>query len=141
MMSGGDIAQIIEAADTIQAIIILFMIGVFAFGWKYGRELLQLARAMSERTKKISGDIVTNHGSKNLGDAVDRLYEKLVDLQATREIDSMDAEKRSKRIENQIKVVQDSFEDYKREVKPMVEFGRERMEHMLNGHLDEEDQR
>lgn len=138
-MSGEDIAHIIEAADTLRAIIILFMFGVFAFGWKYGREVLQLARTMAERTEKISGDIVTNHGSKNLGEAVDRLYEKLVDLQATREIDSMEAEKRSKRIEGQIRIVRESFEDYKREMEPMVEFGRERMEHLLNENLEEKD--
>ncbi len=35
------------------------------------------ARATNEKVTKVQQDIVTNHGSKNLGDAIDRLTTKV----------------------------------------------------------------
>ena len=87
-MSGEDIATVLEAADTFQAFVLLALFGVFLIVWKYGRELLALVRETREHASQISSDIVTNHGSANLGNAVDRLYECIVDLQTTRELDA-----------------------------------------------------
>ena len=87
-MSGEDIATVLEAADTFQAFVLLALFGVFLIVWKYGRELLALVRETREHTSQIGSDIVTNHGSANLGNAVDKLYECIVDLQTTRELDA-----------------------------------------------------
>ena len=115
-MSGEDIATVLEAADTFQAFVLLALFGVFLIVWKYGRELLALVRETREHATQISSDIVTNHGSANLGNAVDRLYECIVDLQTTRELDAQ------KLVE-----VHGAFLEYVSTMRPLVEFGRERM--------------
>lgn len=130
-MSGEDIARIIEAADTLQAIVILLLLGFFLLAWKYGREMLQLARALAEKTEKIDKGLETNHGSENMGKAIDRQYEMLLDLQVTREIDAKRAEERQACLERHLQEVQASFLEYVAEMKPMVEFGRERMRALL----------
>lgn len=130
-MNGEDIAHIIEAADTFQAIVILLLIGFFLLAWKYGRELLLLARDMSNITEKIDKGLETNHGSENMGKAIDRQYEMLLDLQVTREIDAKRAEERQACLERHLREVQASFLEYVAEMKPMVEFGRERMKTLL----------
>ena len=56
-ISGDDIATVIEAADTFQAIVILLLLGFFALTWKYGREMLQLARGVNEKANKIDSDL------------------------------------------------------------------------------------
>ena len=135
-ISGDDIATVIEAADTLKAIAVLLLLGSFALTWKYGREILQLARALHEKTEKINKGLETNHGSENMGQAVDRLYEMVLDLQVTRDIDSKRAQERHERLVKTLSSVQNAFYDYKTEMEPMVEFGRERMEVLLNERLD-----
>jgi hypothetical protein len=139
-VSGSDVAQIIEAADTFQAIVILLLLGFFALAWKYGREILLLMRGASETTEKIDKDLQTNHGSKNIGDAVDRLYEMVLDIQVTREIDSKRACERQAALERHLREVQAAFHEYVSEMKPMVAFGRERMDALLTERLAEEEQ-
>ena len=135
-ISGDDIATVIEAADTFRAIVTLLLLGFFALAWKYGREILQLARGMHEKTSKIDSDLATNHGSENMGKAMDRLYEMVLDLQVTRDIYAKHAQERHERLVNALSSVQKAFYDYKIEMEPMVEFGRERMEILLNERLD-----
>src|SRR5690242_16224552 len=53
----------------------LALIGLYSLFWKFGKEILALAQKSHEKTEHIAQSIVTNHGSKNLGDAVDRLTE------------------------------------------------------------------
>lgn len=135
-ISGDDIATVIDAADTFQAIVVLLLLGSFALTWRYGREMLQLARALHEKTEKIDKGLETNHGSENVGKAMDRLYEMVLDLQVTRDIDSKRAQERHERLVKTLSSVQNAFYDYKTEMEPMVEFGRERMEVLLNERLD-----
>ena len=135
-ISGDDIATVIDAADTFQAIVVLLLLGSFALTWRYGREMLQLARALHEKTEKIDKGLETNHGSENMGQAMDRLYEMVLDLQVTRDIDAKRAQERHERLVKTLSSVQNAFYDYKTEMEPMVEFGRERMEVLLNERLD-----
>lgn len=137
-MNGEDIARIIEAADTFQAIVILLLIGFFLLAWKYGREILQLARALHEKTEKIDKGLETNHGSENMGKAIDRQYEMLLDLQVTREIDARRSEERHTQLDRQLRDVQASFLEYKSNMRPLVEFGLERMDAVLNERLEDE---
>lgn len=76
------LADIVEAADTPLGLVALVLLGIFVLLWKYGGEMLRLSRethADTAETKKATKDvqksIVTNHGSKNIGDAIDRLTE------------------------------------------------------------------
>ena len=124
-MSGEDIATVLEAADTFQAFVLLALFGVFLIVWKYGRELLALVRETREHTSQIGSDIVTNHGSANLGNAVDKLYECIVDLQTTRELDAQ-----------KLGEVHGAFLEYVSTMRPLVEFGRERMAVVLEEQVE-----
>lgn len=135
-MSGEDIATVLEAVDTFRAFATLALFGVFLIVWKYGRELLALVRETVERTSQISSDIVTNHGSANLGNAVDRLYECLVDLQTTRELDAQKADQRQAAVEKQLGEVHGAFLEYVSSMRPLVEFGRERMAVALEAQIE-----
>lgn len=135
-MSGEDIATVIEAADTFQAFVLLALFGVFLIVWKYGRELLALVRETGERTSQISSDIVTDHGSANLGNAVDRLYECLVDLQTARGLDAQKADRRQASVEKQLGEVHGAFLEYVSSMRPLVEFGRERMAVALEAQIE-----
>lgn len=89
------IAAIVEAADSGWALAAIFLIGIYVLLWKFGGEMLRLsrenhdfARENNEVTKKVAKDIVTNHGSKNLGDAIDRLTEWMMSHMEESEKDS-----------------------------------------------------
>lgn len=78
------LARAVEAADGPWPVIAIGLIGLYVLAWKFGGELLsllreniQLTKAAHDETKQISESIVTNHGSKNLGDAIDKITEKL----------------------------------------------------------------
>jgi hypothetical protein len=78
----GDLADAVAAADSVWAVTAIFFIGIYVLLWKYGGEMLKLARENNKvvkdtrsETQAISSNIITNHGSKNLGDSVDRLTE------------------------------------------------------------------
>ena len=71
-----------EAADSGWSVLAIAIIGLYLLAWKFGGELLRLTRDSNEVAKnahaevsQVREDIRTNHGSKNLGDAVDRLTE------------------------------------------------------------------
>ena len=139
-MDGTDIAQIIEAGDTMQGIIILLLLCVFGLLWKYGKQLLDLTAEGNERVKnvdstatQISEDIVTNHGSKNLGDAVDRLTESVHLLHLARAEDALALTRTNEKIN---KVRQD-FNEYVLAHRELVDFGRAAIERELRGRVDD----
>lgn len=81
------IADIIASVDTPLGLLALVIIGFFALAWKFGKEIITAlreirteqaaVRAEVDVTKQVAEhvktSIVTNHGSKNIGDAIDRL--------------------------------------------------------------------
>jgi hypothetical protein len=82
-----DMAGVVAAADSPYAIIAIALIGLYALGWRWGGKMLDqmtrntrlteeaktVAVEAKQKVAKVQESIVTNHGSKNLGDAVDRL--------------------------------------------------------------------
>lgn len=87
-----NLADAVAAADSPYALIAIALIGLYALGWRWGGKMLDNMRentkvtreskVIAEDAKAIAEDvaeqIVTNHGSKNLGDAVDRITEWLI---------------------------------------------------------------
>lgn len=71
------LAQAVEAADGPWPVLAIALIGLYALFWKFGNQILVAVREGHAETKQISESIVTNHGSKNIGDAVDRLTEQV----------------------------------------------------------------
>jgi hypothetical protein len=76
------VAEVLEAARDPWSLVALLLLGFFALTWKYGKEILAVmreTRTAAHNTnlavQKVEESIVTNHGSKNIGDAVDRLTE------------------------------------------------------------------
>jgi hypothetical protein len=72
--------DILGAASSPWGLVALLLLGFFALTWKYGHEILatmrevrSAARDTHDVAKKVEQSIVTNHGSKNIGDAIDRL--------------------------------------------------------------------
>lgn len=64
----------------LNAITPIFVAGITAVGGVLVAKVNKVqkdARATNEKVTQVQQDIVTNHGSKNLGDAVDRLTEKV----------------------------------------------------------------
>jgi ubiquinone biosynthesis protein UbiJ len=58
-------------------VIALAVLGGYVILWKFGNQILGLLQQTHAEARNISESIVTNHGSKNLGDAVDRLTEQV----------------------------------------------------------------
>lgn len=87
-----NIAEVLEAADSPLALLALTLIGLYTVIWRWGGKLLDNLRentkvtreskVIAEDAKAVAEDvaqqIITNHGSKNLGDAVDRITEWLI---------------------------------------------------------------
>jgi hypothetical protein len=66
----------------------LLIILLFLLAWRFGNQLISLLQenarvsaAVHAEAQNISQSIITNHGSKNIGDAVDRLTEAVQDRQ------------------------------------------------------------
>lgn len=75
-----DVVRLLESVNSVWAVLALFLVGTFLLIWKYGHEILKLsrdsnakARSAAVAAEKIREDIITNHGSDNLGDSIDRL--------------------------------------------------------------------
>ena len=105
------ISGVIASADSAWSVIAIFLVGIYVLLWKYGGELLKLQRennavvkqshqvakdakttALEVRTeaRNISRNITTNHGSKNLGDAIDRITEWMLQhMKESRETDQI----------------------------------------------------
>lgn len=71
------LADIVEAADSPWGIVALIVLGLYVLMWKYGGTLLQLQRETRDASVHVKEAIITNQGSKNLGDAIDKLTEAL----------------------------------------------------------------
>lgn len=111
-----DLSDVLGAVNDVGSALSLISIGIFLLLWKYGGEMLHLARVNSTKiaeqhqdikeakvvaeearaeVQDISAKMVTNHGSKNIGDAIDRLTEwMLMHLKESRKSDEMMAQVR-----------------------------------------------
>jgi hypothetical protein len=92
------VAGIIETVDTPLGLLALVIIGFFALAWKFGKEIITALREIRveqtatktqlDDTKTqidhVSNSIITNHGSKNIGDAIDRLTGWFMDSETER---------------------------------------------------------
>jgi hypothetical protein len=107
---------VVNSGDSAWKVFTIFLIGIYVLLWKYGGELVKLARENNTEAKQahrvartasetavevrnearqISKNIVTNHGSKNLGDAIDRITEwMLTHMKEQRDSDSQISELR-----------------------------------------------
>lgn len=73
-MSIEDIIRLVEAVgNSWSAIALVVLIGLFLLLWKFGRDIIKALQENTRKTDRIQASIKTNHGSKNIGDAVDRL--------------------------------------------------------------------
>jgi hypothetical protein len=115
-MDTEQLKELIESGDSAWKVLTIFLLGIYLLLWKYGGELVKLAREnnatskqshrvaeearktaveVRQEARQISKNIVTNHGSKNLGDAIDRITEwMLVHMQEQRESDRLQGELR-----------------------------------------------
>ena len=82
-IDGEDLTLLVEVIGYWQLLLLLLLVGALALAWKYGSEAITLLRQNTKATEKIKADIITNHGSENLGKSVDRLTENLWDVQAS----------------------------------------------------------
>lgn len=78
-------ADAVAAADSIYAVLAIGILGLYALLWRFGGELLKKMDKNTEITveansvaKDVATSIITNHGSKNIGEAIDRLTEWMV---------------------------------------------------------------
>jgi len=92
------VADIIGAVDTPLGLLALVIIGFFALAWKFGNSLITLlkeirveqssAKALvveaDKKMEHVQQAIITNHGSKNIGDAIDRLTGWFMDSETER---------------------------------------------------------
>jgi hypothetical protein len=69
------LARAVEAANGPWPVLAIFILCFSVLTWKLAIPLLRMTRESHEATEQIKQDIVTNHGSKNIGDAIDRLTE------------------------------------------------------------------
>lgn len=98
----GSLEKAVEAADGPWPVIAIAIIGLYLLMWKFGSQLLLVARENNglakgavttatkahEQIKAVSEQIVTNHGSKHIGDSIDRLTEwMLIHLEESRNND------------------------------------------------------
>ena len=78
------LVQAVEAADSGWAVLSIAIIGIYVLLWRFGGQLLSLSRDSNRVAKEahakvedVQQSIITNHGSKNMGDAIDRITEVL----------------------------------------------------------------
>lgn len=81
------LANAVSNVDSPYSLIALAIVGMYALLWRWGGKMLDAVKENTRLTKEnkvvaveakakaanIEKSIITNHGSKNLGDAVDRL--------------------------------------------------------------------
>lgn len=85
------IAGIIDSVDTPLGLLALIIIGFFALAWKFGKDIIVTLREIrteqastKAKVDHVSESIITNHGSKNIGDAIDRLTGWFMDSETER---------------------------------------------------------
>jgi hypothetical protein len=87
-----DLVNAVAEADSWFSLGAIFLIGIYVLMWRFGGKLLDAVQENTRLTKAngnvaheanqtvsaVREAIITNHGSKNLGDAIDRITDKLV---------------------------------------------------------------
>jgi hypothetical protein len=91
-----NLADILKAVDSPMPLVALLILGFYALLWRYGKEIIGLLRETKQaavETRDTAADvqtsIITNHGSKNIGDAIDRLTGWQMDQQEQDEVDRL----------------------------------------------------
>lgn len=81
------LVEAVKAADGPWPVLAIAIIGLYFLVYRFGGQLIALAHEGNDtaaaahlEVKQVAESIVTNHGSKNIGDAIDRLTVKLDDL-------------------------------------------------------------
>ena len=76
-----DALKFAESLENPLTVLILLIVALGALVWRFLDKKLQTVAAqndaLSEQTAALSDSLVTNHGSRNMGDAVDRLTEMM----------------------------------------------------------------
>lgn len=111
---------------------------------KSNAEVAEAARSDAavarEKAEQISHDIITNHGSKNLGDAIDRLTEWVAALklqsESTREVVDKLGEGQETLYYKQVET-DNLLQQHIEENLAVVEFTRGLMKKALNTHLED----
>lgn len=81
------LAEVVGAVDSPWAVVALVLVLSYALLWKFGKDILESISDTRERTQDIQKSIITNHGSASLGDAVDRLTDKVMRIEDTQASD------------------------------------------------------
>lgn len=83
------LARAVEAADSGWPVLAIAIIGLYVLMWKFGGQMLALARdtndkanSTHEKASKITESIITNHDSRNIGDAIDKITDAIHELRA-----------------------------------------------------------
>ena len=110
------VADIISSVDTPLGLMALVIIGFFALAWKFGNAIIstlkeirveqtatktQLTDAKAQ-VQSVADSIVTNHGSKNIGDAIDRLTGWFMDSEVERSENTQLLQLVAQRLDNHI---------------------------------------
>lgn len=81
------LAKAVEAADSGWAVLAIFIIGLYVLVWKYGGQMLTLVKdshhvvnQAHEQVKQITKSIITNHDSRNIGDAIDEITDAVHEI-------------------------------------------------------------
>lgn len=81
LASDSGLTDVLGAVDGPWALLALITIGVFYLLNKFGNSILALLKVNAEKTEQIQQSIITNHGSANIGDAVDRLTSRVMNIE------------------------------------------------------------
>lgn len=118
------IPQLFEQLGLWRGLAVIAAGGVGAWFWRATRDikltLIDKVEAVGAKTEAIAESIVTNHGSENMGGAIDRQYEMLRDLDikfnahiAEAEVDRAEARAERRRLDRHIE-----------ESRPVIEWGK-----------------
>lgn len=95
--------ELLKAASGIDSawpVLAIAIAGLYVLAWKFGGQVLAVVQASHSETKAISESIITNHGSKNIGDAIDRLTEHLTELHGEFTSHALDVDERLQKLES-----------------------------------------
>lgn len=87
-----DLVDAVAQADSPYALIAIVVIGFYVLVWRFGGKLIDaveentrltkangtVAKEANQTVTDVKQAIVTNHGSRNIGDAIDRITDKLI---------------------------------------------------------------
>ncbi|QFP95353.1 membrane protein [Microbacterium phage YuuY] len=115
----------LEVIERISAVLTPVLVAVITV---YGGVLVAKLNKVKTNVEKVQTDIITNHGSKNIGDAIDRLTTKvsvisdnqdqlILDVKALKQHDT-EVDSRLDTIEDSSRETKDAVTDSIRVVKP-----------------------